>query len=179
MKMKPGRTRLLADNTFKSVLLALILILPLSAGEQNVPATDVANAIDDLKNATLYKIDAEVEINARAFADAENIHNSLVWSDWFRPFLDIALAVYSGLTTIPSLETGSARGYLHTAIQAADAGKSYFSIYASFDRFRQDGANLALAIDGPSYNSVVAAMLDRADSTSFFFNYALYNLDPA
>ena len=42
------------------------------------------------------------------------------------------------------------------------------------DHFRQDGANLALAIDGPSYNGVVSAMLNRADASSFFFNYSLY-----
>jgi hypothetical protein len=146
----------------------------LNAIAQNVPATSVADAVDNLKTATLNKMDWEVQYTAGAFADAENIHNSLVWSDWARPFLDIALSVYSGLTTIPNLETGGARQYLHSAIGAADAGKTYFSIYASMDRFRQDGANLALAIDGPSYNGVVSAMLDRADGSSFFFNYTLY-----
>jgi hypothetical protein len=146
----------------------------LKAVAQDVSASRVADAVDDLKRAALNKVDWEVEGTARAFADAENIHNSLVWSDWARPFLDIALAVYDGLTTIPNLETGGAREYLHTAIGAADAGKSYYSIYTSLDRFRQDGANLALAIDGPAYSAVVSSMLDRADATSFFFNYSLY-----
>ena len=175
--VKAGRT-IMKSRKFSlclfSIGIGIFLTATFNVAAQNVTATSVADAVDNLKTATLNKMDWEVQYTAGAFADAENIHNSLVWSDWARPFLDIALAVYSGLTTIPNLETGGARQYLHSAIGAADAGKTYFSIYASMDRFRQDGANLALAIDGPSYNGVVSAMLDRADASSFFFNYTLY-----
>ncbi|MCW5552134.1 MAG: hypothetical protein KIS67_08195 [Verrucomicrobiae bacterium] len=172
--MKTCQVPLKCSSSLAVVVLAILLTAAVNLSAQDVPATSAADALDNLKTATLNKMDWEVENTARAFADAQNIHNSLVWSDWARPFLDIALAVYSGLTAIPNLETGGARQYLHTAIGAADSGKSYYSIYTSLDRFRQDGVNLALAIDGPSYNGIVSAMLDRADASSFFFNYTLF-----
>src|SRR5580765_1893388 len=157
------------------LMLSLVIamhVIPVAA--QNMPADQVAQAIDDLSHATLDKIDSEIEITARAFADAKNIHSSLVWGDWFRPILDIAYGVYEGITIIPNKNPNSVRTWLKTSIQAADAGKKGFSIFSSFDRLRQDGATLALAIDGPAYSATVSAMLDRADATSFFFNYTLY-----
>jgi hypothetical protein len=148
------------------------LALLANASAQTVPADDVAQAIDRLKRAALDKIDSEVEINARSFADAWNIQKSLVWSDWFRPFLDIALAVLDGLKTVggipgsPYKDPNAVRGWVRTSLQAANTGKSVFSFFGSFDRFRQDGANLALAIDGPAYRATVSAMLDQADQIS-------------
>ncbi len=158
-------------------IIPLILgaMLAVQAPAQNVPATAVADALDDLKKAALDKIDAEVEINARAFADAKNIHSSLFWGDLFRPFLDIAMEVYSALTALPAKNPNTVRTWLATTIQVTGAAKQAVAIFGSFDRLKQDGAALALDIDGPAYNGLVSAMLDRADATSFiFFDYVHY-----
>ena len=110
---------------------------------QNIQATAVADALDDLKQTALIKMDAEVEINARAFTDAKNIQTSLAWGDWFRPFLDIAIEVYDGLTSISILNPNSARTWLLTTVQGAKGAKGAVSILGSFDRLKQDGATLA------------------------------------
>lgn len=75
-------------KTFQSVLLTLAILQTAHTYAQNVPATDAATAIDNLQRAAVQKIDEEVQGDAYAFADAKNIQNSLVWSDWFRPFMD-------------------------------------------------------------------------------------------
>lgn len=160
---------------FQITPLVLAAMMAAHAPAQNVSATAVADALDDLKQATLDKIDSEVEINARAFADAKNIQSSLVWGDWFRPILDIAMEVYDGLTAISVLNPNSARTWLGTTIQGAGAAKGAVSILGSLDRLKQDGTTLALDLDGPAYNSLVSAMLDRADATGpIFFDYTSY-----
>lgn len=159
---------------FRAFTIVLALTLANAALAQNIPVTDVANAAESLKKIAISKIDAEIEINARAFADAKNIHRSLVWGDWFRPVLDIAYAVYDGLTAVGGISknSSSVRGWVKTALQSANAEVKFHSVFSSLDRLRQDGANLALAIGGPSYHAAVASMLERAETADF--NYEAY-----
>lgn len=168
-------------KVFKIILTAVALLLATHTHAQNVPATDAAVALDNLRSAILGKIDDEVQNSAHAFADAQNIHNSLIWSDWCRPFLDITLSVFDGLQSVgdipgsPLKDSNAVRGWFKTSLQTISTGKNLHSLFGSFDRFRQDGAGLALAIDGPAYNSAVSTMLAQADAASFFFNYNLYS----
>ena len=163
---------------FQIIPLVLAAMSVTHAIAQNIPADDVANALDSLKIQAVTKIDQDLEANARAFADAKNIQVSARWSDWFSPFLDIARAVYDGLTTISIKKPTSVRSWVKTSLQAVDSGKKIFSLATSFDRFWQDGQNLQLAIDGPAYNSAVTTMLDRAEDAGFplhlIFDYDSY-----
>ena len=163
-------------KTHRLPLLVLTVLLGARLSAQDIPANDVAQALDDLKTATLNKIDGEIEINARAFADAQNIQNSLFWNDLFRPFMDIAMGVYDGLTDLPTKRPDSVRAWMKTTLQGANAAKSFFSVLGSFDRLIQDGENLELTLDGPAYNGLVTAMLDRASATGshLLFDYQAY-----
>lgn len=162
--------------------LALTLPFPLAGSAQTVAATDAADAIDNLKRAALDKINSEVEINARAFADAQNIQASLVWSDWFRTAFDIGIGALDGLEAIPGgtalvKDSSAVRQYLHASITTIGTGKQAVSLWGGLDRLRQDGANLAIDIDGPAYSATVSTMLDQAYATSsiFYFDYPFYH----
>ncbi len=146
---------------------------------QDIPATDVSTALNSFRNQAVTKIDQDLGITARAFADAKNIQTSARWSDWFSPFLDISREVYDGLTAIPDVRLGSIRSAIKTGLELADSSDKIYSWAHGLDRFRQDGQNLALAIDGPAYNSAVKDMLNRAEDASFplhlIFDYGSYH----
>ncbi len=88
---------------FQIILLILALLPATRVSAQNITATNAASALDLLQMNALWKIDDEVQENAFAFADAKNIQNSLVWSEWFQPFLDIGLSVLDGLMAVGDL----------------------------------------------------------------------------
>jgi hypothetical protein len=160
--------------TFR-IIFVTVLFAALNLRAQNVPADDVANALDSLKLQAVAKIDQDLDANARAFADARNFDVSARWSDWFSPFLDIARSVYDGLTAISIKQPTSVRSWVNASLQVTDSAQKVFSLGTTFDRFWQDGQNLALTIDGPAYTSTVDTMLDRADATWFLiFDYDSY-----
>ena len=166
-------------KTFLYLAVVLIILCFTTARAQTTPATDVAAALDALRTQALTKIQEDVDTNATAFAQAKDINNSLFWSDWFSPFLDIARAVLDGLSLVggtPTKTPESVRDYLGTGVNLVNGERSVVSLFGSVDRLKQDGSNLSLAIDGPAYSGRTAAMLDRAESTGsgFLFNYDAY-----
>jgi len=151
-----------APGTALALWATIALSMALAAQAQTIPADDVADALDSLKSQAVAKIDQDLDYNARAFADAKNIQVSARWSDWFSPFLDIARAVYDGLTAIQVKSPTSVRSWVKTSLQTADSAQKVFSLANSFDRFWQDGQNLQLAFEvlsGPAALSGNIVML--------------------
>ena len=177
----PRHQRSAASACLLSILVSLALTCASEAQTQNIPADDVANALDSLKQQAIAKIDQDLDANARAFADAKNYSVSIFWSDLFSPFLDIARAVYSGLTAIPTKSPNSVRAWVKSSLEATEVAKKIFSFGTCFDRLRQDGQNLELAIFGPAYSSNVESMLDRAEVSGcpvlcVIFDYDSYRI---
>jgi len=163
-------------KTLRVITIALGLAVAVAAQAQTIPADDVANALDSFKAQAAAKIDQDMEVNARAFADARSIQASAFLSDLLSPLLDIARSALDGLTAIPTKSPNAVRSTVKTLLQGADTGhKLYTFVNTGLERVWQDGQNLQLAIDGPAYNASVEAMLDRADDTWFlFFDYDSY-----
>jgi hypothetical protein len=169
-------------------LLAVVLALlcsriGLSAGvDMLVSADPAADALEELRTAVLKKIDFDIERNATAFADAQNIHVSVRWSDWFGWILDISKSVFDGLSFLDGASAikkpTSVRAFIKSGVEGAGAVDSIFDFVGLFDRLRQDGENLQLALDGPSYTGGVKNMLNRANEIAFplglFFDYPSY-----
>jgi hypothetical protein len=68
----------------------------------------------------------------------------------------------------------SVRTWLKDSLLVANTGQKAWELGMVFDRYKQDGAGLALALDGPAYSIIVREMLDRADATTYFFDYGAY-----
>lgn len=157
-------------------LTVAFLIIAANAIAESASVTD---ALAALRQQALTKIDEDIDMNATAFADAKNIQNSLFWSDWFSPFLEIARAVRVGLDTVSSINEYKSpqdvRDYLKVGINTAQSAGSFTTFFSSYDRVKQDAENLAITIDGPAYSYQTSAMLDRAEETGTpFFNYESY-----
>jgi len=162
---------------FVAIFIAALLLLAAGARAQTMPG-QVADAIDELQHQLLNKFDDDIQKTATGFADAKNINNAARWADLFRAPLDITLAVFDGLMALDDLNGVSrpqtVRTWLKDGLIVAETGHKAWELGMAFDRYKQDGADLQLAIDGPTYSALVQEMLNRADSTSFFFDYSAY-----
>ncbi len=156
------------------VLCILIQALGVMRGTADSGAP-VADEIDALRNQITLKIDEDLERTAIAFADARELNRALFWSDLFSAPLEIFTNAISGLIAYREVtglfKPSKVRNWASDGFTAANSAQEAHAILFSFERLQQDGQNLALAIDGPSFGARTEAIIARAEETVTFLHF--------
>lgn len=133
------------------------------------------NSLKELMHEMIEKIECDVDITAKSFADAHNIQRNLRWAAIFGTTLDVTVATIDSISSLLTL-TDFSRGLTEEFLNY-ELPLQAFSGLMTVDSLIQSGEKLQLAIDGPSYYSNIKTMLDEAykeSSTHLFFNYEAY-----
>jgi hypothetical protein len=161
-----------------SLMAPLVLLLSFLLSFSMVSAQsgdDVADEIDGLRDQVTLKIDEDLQRTATAFADARELNRSLFWSDLFSAPLQIFKDTLSGLMIWRDLngmiKPVDVRRWSLNSITVANSAHEVISTMLSMDRLKQDGTNLAMAIDGASYAARTEGILQRAEQNVSFFTF--------
>ncbi|MCD6318074.1 hypothetical protein J7M02_03285, partial [Candidatus Aerophobetes bacterium] len=124
----------------------------------------LAQALKDLQQTIIEKIEYDTETTAIAFADAQNIDHSLSLKDIFQAPL---VLIEKTINTINVLV--NARKLTESVKQVFDSSEGPLQVVSAMmtiSSLKQAGENLQIAIDGPAYRSDIEKMLDKAYTES-------------
>jgi photosystem II stability/assembly factor-like uncharacterized protein/methionine-rich copper-binding protein CopC len=124
---------------------------------------ELINALAELKEAMLKKIDDDVDVTATTFANVKDYWRSKRWADLVRA----PLGILEDTLALPLKVKDFAELQKETNEKIREAGDLYhvLSLMMMLNDLQKIGGKLATAIDGPSYSTAVTKMLDAADAT--------------
>ena len=124
---------------------------------------ELINALTELRDAMLEKIDYDVDVTATAFADVKDYWRSKRWADLVR----VPLRILEDALALPLKVKDFVELQKETNEKIREAGDLYhiLSLIMMVNDLQEIGGKLATAIDGPSYSTVVEKMLNAADAT--------------
>lgn len=140
------------------------IVLP-SRSDETITATesDLLDALEDLKQSILNKIDSDIDSTAEAFVDVKAYWKSKRWADIFKAPLVIVEGVINTLS--------KARDFANVATQAdaildgASTMCEVISVVMMLQDAREAGEGLEYGLYGPTYISAIEEMLEAADAT--------------
>jgi S1-C subfamily serine protease/peptidoglycan hydrolase-like protein with peptidoglycan-binding domain len=123
------------------------------------------DALDELQWVISDKIDSDVEMIARAFADAYDIQQSRKVADYVMLPLVFVKEAFSLYSTVMNWQEIAAR------IDQAGTVLELSSLVTGLAHLKEVSDNVQLAWDGPPYGSLVEAMLKEASTSSIAGEY--------
>lgn len=152
--------------------------LPSKPKPEKLNNAHLISALSELREKIWFKVDSDIDITARSFADAKEIQKDLWWSDIFGTALNIVTGTINSISSLLSVKKDLSQG-LSEEFLKLKLPLEIFSGLLTVESMVQSGKNLQLAIDGPAYSSNVEKMLDEAykkSSTRLFFNKEAFKL---
>jgi len=156
----------LASGDFQGAKLIELLELEQKEIAAVEEETSLITSLSEFKEAVLDKIDSDIETTSRSFWDAYNIEKSRRIADYVLAPLTIieeTLGVLSAWTSISEIKS---------RLDQAGSVLEIMSIFMGVSQLQEAGQKLQLAIDGPTYSSLVQTMLDDAARSSVPGEYA-------
>ena len=134
--------------------------------QEGEPTQKLIEALQQLDETLSAKIDYDVDTIARAFSDAYEIEQSRRIADFVLAPLTVveqALAFLSFATSTKEIPDN---------LDPAESVLGIASLLMGIGQLQQAGEKLQLAMDGPTYGSVVGAMLEEAARSTIPGEYA-------
>lgn len=140
-------------------------VAPSTLPEKPRPATkaELIEAVENLRQAMLDKIDSDIDSTAQAFADVKDYWKSKRWADIFKVPLVIVEGTVNTLSTARDFAsiTREANSTLGTASTMCEV----ISVAMMLQDAREAGEKLEYGLHGPAYISAIENMLEAADAT--------------
>jgi len=134
---------------------------------QKVPSTktkaDLVNALHDLREAMLNKLDSDIDITATAFTNVKDYWRTKRWADIFTTPLRIMEDTVNLLAKIADWKSVSEKA--DVALNTSQTSLQMLTTVMMLGELKEVGEKLQTGLDGPTYISSVRAMLAAADAT--------------
>lgn len=124
---------------------------------------DLVDALKDLREAMLKKIDSDIDNTAIAFTDVKDYWRSKRWADIFTAplrILEDTLISLAKASDVKSLATEA-----NTALNSSEATYQVLTTIMMLQDLQEVGEKLHYGLDGPTYISSIESMLEAADAT--------------
>jgi hypothetical protein len=125
--------------------------------------SDLLEALKDLEQAMLDKIDSDIEITALAFTDVKDYWRSKRWADILRAPLRVIEGTLNILSTAADLRSLTQQA--NTSLNKPEATYQVLSTILMLNDLQEVGGKLYHGLDGPTYVSSIEKMLEAADAT--------------
>jgi RNA polymerase sigma factor (sigma-70 family) len=146
--------------------------LPGEGGNQTPGATasdekgaeELAQALEDLKQAMLKKLDFDVDNTALSFASVKDYWRAKRWADILTAplrVLEDTLALVAKATDVKDLATE-----VNAALDQSEAAYQVLSVVMMVQGLQEAGGQLQYGLFGPTYVAAVEEMLDAADAVN-------------
>ncbi|MBA7651832.1 hypothetical protein ES703_59660 [subsurface metagenome] len=124
---------------------------------------ELVEALKELREAMLKKIDSDIDNTAIAFTDVKDYWRSKRWADIFTAplrILEDTLISLGKASDIKSLATEA-----NTALNSSEAAYQVLTTIMMLQDLQEVGEKLHYGLDGPTYISSIESMLEAADAT--------------
>jgi len=132
---------------------------------KNYSKEQLVDALEDIRNAMIKKINLEVDITAQCFTSVKEYKRAKLLADVLRPVLRVIQGTLSVISKIGDAKTlsGKVKSSLDNAEYVSEAASLFFMI----NGLREAGEKLYYAIDDTAgYVNTVKDMLEAADQTT-------------
>jgi len=124
---------------------------------------DLVNALQDLREAMLKKLDSDIDITATAFTNVKDYRRTKRWADIFTAPLRIMEDTVNLVAKIVDLKSMSEKA--DVALDNSQTSLQILTFVMMLGELKEVGEKLQFGLDGPTYISSVRAMLAAADAT--------------
>lgn len=126
---------------------------------------DLIASLNDLRDAMLFKIDADIKNTATSFGSVKNYWRAKRWADIARAPLRVLQGTLSILAK--ASDWSSFNESIKESFDQCESIAEFIGVGMMVNGLRETGGKLFYALNGPHYVSSVDTMLKKADATQF------------
>jgi hypothetical protein len=141
------------------LIIAIAFVLSLVPQDSIAADDPLVAALHDYEQAVVNKLNSDLEIIARAFADARDIQKARRWADWAKLPLDSIHAVLKFEAVL-----NNPKNIVKELVKAPDQ-LGLLSYFFTLHTLWESAKGFKLALHGPKYTEAVRNMLAEADKT--------------